>query len=239
MNILLNGAQGKMGQAVLEASSQEDTVVIERNGAAIFSISQGAVDVGIDFSTPDGTIELLELALQYHIPLVIGTTGLNAKQQSRMCKAAEQIKILYSRNFSLGVHVFRKLIRMAAQCLPSSFQIEIVERHHKHKRDAPSGTAKSCLEDIQAVRADSDVVFGRHGQATGDRNDNEIGVHSLRGGEVFGEHSVLWIGDHEELILEHRAFDRLAFAQGALTAARWLVANPAIHGFFSFQDIVA
>ncbi|UPA28394.1 MAG: 4-hydroxy-tetrahydrodipicolinate reductase [Verrucomicrobiota bacterium] len=239
MKILLNGAQGKMGQAVLKALPQGDIVVIERNGPTTFSIFQGAIDVGIDFSTPDGTMELLELALRYCFPLVIGTTGLNAEQQSQMHKAAKRIKILYSRNFSLGIHVFRKLIRMAVQHLPLDFQIEVVERHHKHKTDAPSGTAKACLEDIQAVRADSDVVYGRHSQATGDRNDNEIGVHSLRGGEVFGEHCIFLTGDHEELILEHRAFDRLAFAQGALAAARWLVTNPATHGLFSFQDVVA
>lgn len=234
MKILLNGAKGKMGQAIREIVSAEDTIIERKRMPVLIDEN---IDIGIDFSSPQGTMEILELALQYGFPLVIGTTGLTAEQRAKLHAAAQQIKILYARNFSIGVYVFRKLIRMAVQSLPEYFQIELLERHHKHKKDAPSGTAQACMEDIQAIR-DVVAVYGRHGQPTVDRKDNEIGVHSLRGGEIFGEHRLFLTSDHEELVLEHRAFDRLAFAQGALLASRWLLQNSQKSGFFTLDDVL-
>lgn len=233
MNILLNGYSGKMGQAIAQILPEDDHIVAKINRDFSENLSQD-IDVAIDFSAPKGTMKLLPAVIDRHIPTIIGTTGLNEQQQKEIAFAAEKIKILYSSNFSIGVNVLHQLVKLAARLLPKEFQIEIVEKHHCHKKDAPSGTAKQLFQTIQEIRLASYPLYGRHGHSE-ERSNDEIGIHSLRCGEIFGEHEILFEGMQEEISLQHRAFDRKIFARGALIAAHWLIKNPAESGLFTMD----
>ena len=193
-------------------------------------------EVVIDFTSPEGTEQLLEKALAgIPKPLVIGTTGLEAHQQNLMKEAASKMPILYATNMSLGVALLNKLVYMAAQALPD-FDIEIVEMHHRHKKDAPSGTAltlSSTAAKARELELDQVRISGRNGQI-GARSADEIGVMALRGGDVVGEHTVGFYGDGEHIRLTHTATSRATFAVGAIKAGAWLASQPA--GLYSIQD---
>ena len=193
-------------------------------------------DIAIDFPSPAGTELLLETAMaQCPMPLVIGTTGLEAHQQNLMKQAAEKMPILYATNMSLGVALLNKLVYMAAKALPD-FDIEIVEMHHKHKKDAPSGTALTLATTAAKGREldlDKARVSGRNGQI-GERAADEIGVMALRGGDIVGEHTVGYYGEGEYIRLSHTATSRATFAVGAIKAGRWLMEQP--NGLYSIQD---
>ena len=237
MKILLYGFSGKMGQAIISALSSDDQVImgVDRHTPVNESLL-AKIDLAMDFSSPEGTLDLIEIAQNYYIPVVIGTTGLNEEQKQKIFSAAQKIKIFYASNFSVGINVLNKLIQLATYLLPKKFQIEIIERHHRHKKDAPSGTAVTFLETIQQVRSNTFPVYGRRGRT--ERTDNEIGIHSLRCGEIFGEHEVIFEGEQEEITLKHRAFDRKIFAKGALFAAKWLLECKQPYGLFSMNDLI-
>lgn len=183
-------------------------------------------DVVIDFTLPSGTESLLEAALKNPTPLVIGTTGLSVHQQNLIKEASEKMPILYATNMSLGVAVLNKLAFLASQVL-EDFDAEIVEQHHRYKKDAPSGTALTLAEHVAAARGldlDEVRVSGRDGDI-GARSKDEIAVMSLRGGDVVGRHTVGFYNEGEFIELNHTATNRNTFAKGAIKVAKWIVSK--------------
>ncbi len=192
-------------------------------------------DIVIDFSAPEATQELCEAALQNPTPLVIATTGFNEHQQNLMLEAAKEMPVLYSSNMSAGIALLKQLVEQVSRTL-KDFDIEIVEQHHRHKVDAPSGTALTLGEfaakgrglDLNDVR-----ISGRDGQI-GARTKDEIAVMALRGGDIVGRHTVGFYNDGEFLELNHTATSRETFSKGAIRAAKWLVSQPS--GLYSIND---
>lgn len=247
--VLINGALGHMGQAVLAALKAADGDLVPAVGidlqtgdfpGALFASAE-AVDVpfniAIDFSRPQATMAVLELCLREGKPLVTGTTGLGEAEMSRLKEAAKTIPVFYSRNMSLGVNLQLALVRAATQVLGSAFDPEIVETHHNLKVDAPSGTALMLAEAIEGARdGESELVFGRH-ETNKRRDKKEIGIHSLRGGNKAGEHSVYFLGTDEEIVITHRAGSKRVFADGALTAAAFLLDREP--GFYTMENVIS
>jgi 4-hydroxy-tetrahydrodipicolinate reductase len=204
------------------------------DGDAMFAAS----DVVIDFTAPDLTMANLKLAEASATPLVIGTTGMDTRQHAAMAAAAERVAIVYGANMSLGVNLLLGLTRQVAAALDEDFDIEILEIHHRHKKDAPSGTALALGEAAAAGRAvDLDDVAdrGRDG-LTGERRRGAIGLAALRGGEVVGEHTVIFAGDGERLEIGHRATSRAIYGTGAVKAALWLQDRPP--GLYGMADVL-
>jgi 4-hydroxy-tetrahydrodipicolinate reductase len=182
--------------------------------------------VAIDFSRPDLSLRALNVCRAARVPIVIGTTGHAAEFEARVAAAARDIPVLVAPNTSLGVAVAQELVRIAAQVLPEEFDIEIVEAHHKHKLDAPSGTALALADSAASARGldpNADTLSGRAGQ--GARREGEIGIASVRAGDIVGTHTVWFAGIGERLTITHEATDRAIFARGAIRAAVWLAAQ--------------
>ena len=238
MIIYLHGADGRMGQAVKIAAAQQGYEVIPGDrDVANLGEAVSRADVVIDFSSHEATGPLAAAAAQHAKPLVIGTTGHNEAERAAILQYQSQLPIIWAGNFSLGVNLLFYLTERVAATLPQSYHPEIVEMHHRMKKDAPSGTAENLVEAILRGRtwsADT-VQHGRSG-ITGERPDEEIGVHALRGGEVVGEHTVLFAGPGERLELKHQASDRRIFAEGALVAAKWVVEQEP--GLYNMQDVL-
>ena len=227
---------GKMGRMIDALCAQtEDWQVAGFVGPGAFDAldEMGDLDVAIDFSYPGNLSMLLDTAVRRRLPLVIGTTGLTAQQGEAIRAASAQAPIVWANNFSTGVTVLRRLARQAAEALGGEFDIEIVETHHNQKEDAPSGTAKMLLRAVDPA-GELPVRYGREGRP-GPRG-REIGMHSLRGGTVAGEHSVFFFGQLEELELRHRADSREIFARGALQAAAFAAA--AKPGLYDMEDVL-
>ena len=196
-------------------------------------------DVVVDFTTPDVTCQLATLASQTSAALVIGTTGLNAEQQDALREASKRTAIVWAPNMSVGILVLQRLIREAAIALGPEYDIEIVEAHHRHKQDAPSGTALALAEVLAEATAEQGPLkqracYGRHGEDP--RQPSQIGIHTVRGGDVVGDHSVMFCADGERLELIHRASSRRTFALGAIRAARWVARKPP--GLYNMQDVL-
>ena len=243
MKIILGGALGRMGAEMARAvKTSGDEILLGVDAASEngeIASSYGAVtvkgDVLIDFSRPSALPELLDLIARENLPAVLCATGYSADELEKIRKAAERVPILRSANMSLGVNVMLELVDMAARSLPG-FDAEIIEKHHNQKADAPSGTAFMLYDALAAARnGESRPTFGREGKP-GPRQQPEIGLHAVRGGTVTGEHEVGFYGPGEEILITHRAENRSLFAQGALTAARWLQGKPA--GLYSMRDVV-
>lgn len=195
-------------------------------------------DVVIDFTLPDFTIELAAAAAKAGVPLVSGTTGLSSVQLSLLIKAAKEIPLVWSANMSVGVTVFSALVEQAAAALDDSYDIEIVEMHHRQKVDAPSGTALALGQAAakgRKVAFDTHAILSREGQ-TGIRERGSIGFAALRGGQVVGDHTVIFAGDAERFELTHKSQSRDIYAQGSLKAALWARGNAA--GFYSMRDVL-
>jgi 4-hydroxy-tetrahydrodipicolinate reductase len=192
-------------------------------------------EVVIDFSLAPAVAQLVAVAAKNGVALVIGTTNLDALTVTALEKAATRVPVLWARNMSLGVQVLAELVETAIQRLGPGFDAEIVEVHHRHKVDAPSGTALRLADAVKAARPESKLLYGRHGQP-GARSDNEVGVMALRGGDVIGDHTVFLFGNGERLELTHRATSRDLFAHGAVAAARYLVGKKP--GMYSIADVV-
>ncbi|MBM3491537.1 MAG: 4-hydroxy-tetrahydrodipicolinate reductase [Alphaproteobacteria bacterium] len=198
----------------------------------------GAADVLLDFTLPRIVAEHVEMAARIGTPIVVGTTGTEAAEDARIRAAAATVAVLRAANMSVGVNLLLALTRQVAATLDADFDIEIVEMHHRHKVDAPSGTALALGRAAAAGRGiehDKAAVRGRDG-ITGERRRGSIGYAALRGGNVAGEHSVIFAADNERVELTHRATDRGIFARGAVTAALWLAGKPA--GFYSMADVL-
>lgn len=193
--------------------------------------------VAIDFSRPDLTLRALDVCRARQVPIVIGTTGHGAEFEARVAAAARDIAVLVAPNTSLGVAVALELVRIAARALPPEFDIEIVEAHHKHKLDAPSGTALALAHSAAEARGadpQSDLLAGRSGQAA--RRSGEIGIASVRAGDIVGSHTVLFAGPGERLTIGHEATDRSIFAAGAVRAASWLAVQKP--GRYTMADVL-
>ncbi len=237
VRVLLVGASGRMGQAIIEvAKGNNETDIVglcDKDDPIEPAISHS--DVVIDFSHADAVSEICPIVTRHKKSLVIGTTGHSDKQRGEIGQCAQTVPIVFSSNFSVGVNMLFWLTRKAADLLGDDFDVEIVEMHHRLKQDAPSGTALSLAKVLQEQRNLPSLRHGREG-VTGKRTETEIGIHSLRGGDVVGDHTVLFAGPGERLELTHRATSRATFAQGALRAARWLSGRAP--GLYSMEDVL-
>lgn len=235
MKIALVG-NGRMGRMIGSICSKSENMEVVGMVGPGDSESLGAIegwDVAMDFSYPGNLTAMLETAKARKLPLVIGTTGLSKEQGEEIRTASAEIPIVWADNFSTGMNVMARLVRIAAQAMKEDFDIEIIETHHNQKVDAPSGSAKMLLRSIDPD-GKFPLVNGRVG-ITGKRG-REIGVHAVRGGTVAGEHSVMFYGPMEEIELRHRADSREIFARGALRAAAFAVtAKP---GLYDMEDIL-
>ncbi len=228
LKILLSGACGRMGRQVANLAEEEKAVISagvdvhSEQGAfpvyPSFGLVQKDADVIIDFSRPECLPSLLSYAKDHHLPAVLASTGYNEADLAAISSAAKEIPIFRSANMSLGVYVLKALAQQAARLLPD-FDIEIVEKHHNQKIDAPSGTALMPYDAVSGP--DTLPVFGRNGR-TQKREKNEIGIHAIRGGSVPGDHEIGFYGPSEVVTLTHSAQDRSIFARGALRAARFI-----------------
>src|SRR5690348_14806213 len=227
IRISLFAPNGRMGKAIAAA-------VAEDSG---FALDEDHGDVLVDFSAPDALGASLERAVSASIPILVGTTGLDASADERIAETAKRIAVLRAPNTSLGIAVLAQLVERAAQLLGPDWDIEIAETHHRMKADAPSGTAW-LLAHAAACGRGTDIHAETARCGTGlNRERGSIGFASLRGGTVAGEHDVMFLGEKERVILSHKAENRLIFARGALAGARFLVGKPA--GVYSMRDVIA
>ena len=246
LKIIVSGCNGHMGQCVVcgceglegvEVVAGFNRTPLKKNCFEVYSDPmsyEGPADVVIDFSNPANLDALLEFCLLRKIPIVLCTTGYSEEQLHDIEKAAARIPVFKSGNMSLGINLMMQLVKRAAAVLGESFDVEIVEKHHRRKVDAPSGTALMLADAVKSQRPDAEYVYGRSGQHK--RQPNEIGIHSLRMGNVVGEHEVIFATDNQTITLKHQAHDRALFAEGALTAAGFLVGQPA--GFYHMDDLL-
>jgi 4-hydroxy-tetrahydrodipicolinate reductase len=242
------GVSGRMGRALLEAvSSDADCALfaaIDRPGSPLVGQDAGAAwgaasgervtdqpasvlegaSALIDFTRPEATFAYLEACVAACVPMVIGTTGFDEAGKARIAAAAQRIPLVFAPNMSVGVNLLMKLAELAAQVLEDGYDIEIIEAHHRHKVDAPSGTALGLGQAVaRAISRDLSecAVYGREG-VTGERDPKTIGFATVRGGDIVGDHTLLFAGIGERIELTHKASSRATFAQGALRAAKWL-----------------
>jgi len=240
IRILINGAKGRMGLAIANVATSELAVVAA-------GVDQGddiaahlaSTDVVIDFSFHSATLAVAKLCAQYKKPLVIGTTGHTAEEKAAIRAAIAGLPVVWAGNYSVGVTLLNALVRQAARSLANAgrWDIEVLEMHHRLKKDAPSGTAETLLKILLEERqlAASALKHGRDG-LVGERPQAEIGVHAIRGGDVVGDHTVLFAAEGERLELTHKASNREIFARGAVRAARWLKSQPA--GLYGMEDVL-
>ncbi len=239
VRVLLLGAKGRMGQAIAAAAPKagaEITAGLDLGDDLAAHISN--CDVVIDFSHPNTSSELSRVCREAKKPAVIGTTGHSKEERVAIEQLALSVPVVLSPNFSVGVNALFWLTRKAAEMLGKDFDLEIAEMHHRLKKDAPSGTAKKLAEILCEVRGldyGKNVRHGREG-LVGERPANEIGVHSIRGGDVVGDHTVTFAGAGERLELTHKAASRETFALGALRAVNWVAGKPP--GLYSMEDVL-
>ncbi|MBI1173816.1 MAG: 4-hydroxy-tetrahydrodipicolinate reductase [Sideroxydans sp.] len=262
IKVVIAGCSGRMGKALLEGVLQADDLqlhaALEHASSALLGKDAGELvgapcgvaitvdaaaalqgaDVLIDFTRPEGTMFHLGLCREHGVNMVVGTTGLSAQQKAELGAAAQQIGIVFAPNMSVGVNLTFKLLETAARVLAQGYDIEIVEAHHRHKVDAPSGTALGMGEVIARTLGrdlEQCAVYGREG-VTGERDPSTIGFATVRGGDIVGDHTVLFAGIGERIEITHKASSRATFALGALRAARFLQANAA--GLYDMQDVL-
>jgi 4-hydroxy-tetrahydrodipicolinate reductase len=239
-NLLITGISGRMGQAVAQAAAEAGVPVAATHDVGQdLDIAISKATCVIDFTVHSFTTTLVEAALKHGTSLVIGTTGHTDQERAVIHAAAKSIPVVYASNYSVGVNTLFWLTRHAARILTQDrFDIEVTEMHHKHKIDAPSGTARRILEILNEETKTSyqdDVAHGRLGNI-GPRKPREIGMHTLRGGDVVGDHTVIFAADGERIELTHKASSRLTFAAGAVRAACWLEDQPV--GLYDMQDVL-
>ena len=263
INVGVIGAGGRMGRMLIEAVQDNPqttlNAAIERQGSSLVGADAGEVaaigrlevqivdglkavindiDVLIDFSLPDATEQNMQICAANKVAMVIGTTGFNEQQEQVLKEASKQIAIVYAGNYSTGVNLSLKLLAMAAKAFGNDADVEVIEAHHKHKIDAPSGTAYMMAEAVAEARGQNlkDVaIYGREGQ-TGEREAGSIGIHAIRGGEIIGDHTVMFIADGEVVEITHRARARMTFAAGAVRAATWVIKQEV--GQYNMQDVL-
>lgn len=238
MKIAILGAAGRMGRMLVSLAEGTSLEVVSKVDIAEGYDREWRDDVEgiIDFSHHSAIAGAITKAAEKGIAYVIGTTGLSDEEQRVVDAAAEKIPVVQSGNYSLGVNLLVELVRKAAAVLGEEYDIEITEMHHRHKKDAPSGTALMLARAAAASRGyGRDFVYGRSGD-TGERPVGDIAVHALRGGSVIGDHTVMFAGEVERVELTHKAQGREAFAAGALKALEWAVGRPA--GLYAMRDVL-
>ena len=263
INVGVIGAGGRMGRMLIEAVQDNPqttlSAAIERQGSSLIGADAGEVaaigrldikivddltaviddiDVLIDFSLPDATEQNMQTCAEHKVAMVVGTTGFSTQQEQVLTEASKHTAIVYAGNYSTGVNLSLKLLNMAAKAFGTDADVEIIEAHHKHKIDAPSGTAYMMAEAVAEARGQNlkDVaIYGREGQ-TGAREAGTIGIHAIRGGEIVGDHTVMFIADGEVVEITHRARARMTFAAGAVRAATWIIQQKA--GQYNMQDVL-
>ena len=249
IKILLSGCNGKMGRVIAEIVSQrEDCQIVagidlntdKTTSFPVYSSVdevQEPVDVVIDFSHPSVLSPLLSYGAAHQIPLVLCTTGYSKEQVQELTQASQKTAVFYSRNMSLGINLMIELSKKAAMVLGDSFDIEIVEKHHNQKIDAPSGTALMIADGISSVlKENPQYVYDRHSYRR-PRSKHEIGIHSIRGGTIVGEHDVIFAGRYEVLTISHNAQSKEVFAVGSVNAAVYLVGQQP--GLYTMSDMLA
>lgn len=249
-NIILSGCGGRMGQAIIRATQDSDSARIvagvDINAASVApactfpvytSIDEfpDKADVIVDFSHHTALHALLQYATATGTPIVVATTGHTDEERAEMLNAAGKIPIFFSGNMSIGINLLIELCRTASETLGVDFDVEIIEKHHNQKLDAPSGTALMLADAIADTRKDSEYVYDRH-SVRKKRESREIGIHSVRGGTIVGEHEVLFSGNQELITLSHMATSREIFANGALRAAIYLDGKSA--GMYHMSDLI-
>jgi len=261
VNVAINGASGRMGRTLIEACLLNDettvTAAIERPGSQAIGADAGtlaglkalnvliqasldntAYDVLIDFTRPEVTHDNLKTCIKAGKSMVIGTTGFDAAGVQLIHDAAKKIPVVFAPNMSVGVNVCLRLLEVAAQALGENSDIEITEAHHRHKLDAPSGTALRMGEVVAETlgrKLKDCAIYGREG-ITGERDKNTIGFSSIRAGDIVGDHTVMFAGQGERVEITHKASSRMTFASGAIRAALWLQGKPA--GLYDMQDVL-
>ncbi|HEY3913639.1 MAG TPA: 4-hydroxy-tetrahydrodipicolinate reductase [Verrucomicrobiae bacterium] len=232
--VIITGAAGRMGQALLRCAEKIPalTVVGQLKKGGDLRELIAATDVIIDFTSHESTTVFAQICAEHKKAMVIGTTGHTGAQRNELHSISEKIPMVWASNFSTGVNVLFWLTRKAAAILGPDYDLEIVEMHHRLKKDAPSGTAATLaqiLSDVRRQQFDSQLRHGREG-LVGERKPAEIGMHSIRGGDVVGDHTVMFATPGERVELTHKASSREAFAGGALRAAQWVLGkNPGIY----------
>ncbi len=261
VKIAIPGAAGRMGQELIKtcqvsagveigaATEHPDSKAMGRDSGEIAGIDPNGVlirensdpqcfDVLIDFTRPQPAMNHLDYCVLHNKAMVIGTTGFSAEEKQRITDAAKSIPVVFAPNMSVGVNLCFKLLATAARVLGDSVDIEIIEAHHRHKVDAPSGTALAMGEVIaEALDRDLDkcAVYGREGNC-GERDHTTIGFSTIRAGDIVGEHTVMFASEGERIEITHKASSRATFANGAVRAAKWLAKQPA--GLYSMQDVL-
>ena len=262
MKIAIAGASGRMGrmliETVLAADDAELVGALDREGSPALGIDAGAFlgrDTGvkitddldaalanaeylIDFTRPEGTLAHLAAAEKHGVKMIVGTTGFSEDDKARLAKGAERVAVVFAPNMSVGVNATFKLLEIAAKILNTGYDIEIIEAHHRHKVDAPSGTALRMGEVVaEALGRDLKecAIYGREG-VTGERDPSTIGFATVRGGDIVGDHTVLFAGIGERIEITHKSSSRLSYAQGSLRAARFLAQHKT--GLFDMQDVL-
>jgi len=262
IRVAIAGASGRMGRMLIEAVRASDDCVlagaldiasspaIGSDATAFLGVASGVpitadvraglanADVLIDFTRPEGTLEHLAACAQLGVKAVIGTTGFTPAQKEAIAAAAQKTAVVFAPNMSVGVNVTLKLLDMAARALSTGYDIEVIEAHHRHKVDAPSGTALKMGEVIaQAMGRDLKdcAVYAREG-VTGERDPSTIGFATIRGGDIVGDHTVLFAGTGERIEISHKSSSRAGYAQGSLRAVRFLAAHRT--GLFDMFDVL-
>jgi 4-hydroxy-tetrahydrodipicolinate reductase len=263
-NVIITGANGRMGKEIIKAIGLNEKSLLvgaveisdspklgtdaslnaglEKKDVPICSDIEGLLQNNkatlIDFSYPDATIKNLSLAVKHKTPVVVGTTGFTEEQLSAVKEHAAHIPVVMAPNMSTGVNVILELVKQAAQVLGSDYDIEIIEAHHRFKKDAPSGTAKALAKVVcegTGKKYPEDLVFHREG-ALAERAKNHVGMQVIRGGDIVGEHTVLFCGEGERVEIKHVATSRQTFAQGAVRAACWLTGQGP--GLYTMKDVL-
>ncbi len=262
MRIAIVGASGRMGRMLIEATLRDPEAVlaaaIDRPGTPAIGRNVGelvgmpcevtvtddtaagiaAADFLIDFTRPEGTLEHLAICRRHKVGAIIGTTGFDAAGKAAIADAARDIPVVFAPNMSVGVNVVFKLLDMASRIMNEGYDIEIVEAHHRHKVDAPSGTAIRMGEVVAGALGrdlDACAIYGREG-VTGERDPSAIGFATVRGGDIVGDHTVMYCGTGERVEISHKAGSRMPYALGSLRAARFLRGHRS--GLFDMQDVL-
>jgi 4-hydroxy-tetrahydrodipicolinate reductase len=263
IRVAITGVTGRMGKSLVQAAHLNDDVdlvgAVARPASSLLGVDSGelagtqankvaiidqlqscidSVDVVIDFTLPDPSIRNLAIREQAGRAIVIGTTGFSPEQRQHIEMTAQTIPVVLAPNMSVGVNLSFKLLEIAAKVLGDQVDVEIIEAHHRHKLDAPSGTALRMGEvvaDVLGRDLDTQAVWGRHGKMA-ERKPDEIGFSVIRGGDIVGEHTVMFADEGERLEITHKATSRMTFASGAMRAAIWLKNKPA--GLYDMQDVL-
>lgn len=249
VRVLLHGCNGAMGQAISRMAESMDGLTIaagvdlrakQKNGYPVYASLEECreeTDVAVDFTGAAAVDHLLDFCRERQLPLVLCSTGLSEKQLEKVQAAAKQTAVLRSANMSLGVNLLLKLVQEAAQVLAGAgFDMEIVEKHHNQKLDAPSGTALALADSMAEAMGEAYTYRYDRSQLHEKRGKREIGISSVRGGSIVGEHDVIFAGQDEVVTLSHTAYSKAIFAKGALEAARFLAGKPA--GMYTMADVI-